>query len=352
MNFKAATFSFSFLCMLTQACPSIADETSARNSWIACEKKIGSSQCWKPIEQHFQTLTKPTNQRRFDEYLLQYFFLAKMAHMAGDLADAERLLQIVEQLEIERKALAPSNNPSLTPVIEYDRGLLYLSRHSYELALQAFDNAEKSTSSINQVREIKLEISIARASALIGLSQWSALEIELAKIISSLNFKENSPAIVWPIGPQLTGPYVKARRVAAAYVRLNQLDLALSILDQAERERRHAMSIKTAEVPKIIRLDKPWADLCRPIDLMMDKSEILIRQGKLQEAEVLLHEASQQEHEQDPANQKRLLLKRSNIAALKGDIKLKAHYLNEAVAIIDSNQEKFDPTINTFNFLN
>lgn len=352
MNFKVATFSLSFLCMLTLAYPSIADETSARNSWIACEKKIGSSQCWKPLEQHFQSQTKPTDHRRFDEYLLQYFFLAKMAHIAGDLADAERLLQIVEQLEVERKTLTPPNNPSLTPLIEYDRGLLYLSRNSYELALQTFDNAEKSTSSINQVREFKLEISIARASALIGLSQGPALEIELAKIINSLNFKEYTPAMVWPIGPQPTGPFAKARRVAAAYVNLNQLDHALSVLDQAELERKQAISLETADSPNSKRLKKPWADLCRPIDLMIDKSEILIRQGKLLEAEVLLNDASKQEHKQNPADQKRILLKRSNIAALKGDIKLKTHYLNEAAAIIDSHQEKFDPTMKTFDFLN
>ena len=205
--------------------------------------------------------------------------------------------------------------------------------------------------------EFNQEVYIAKAAALAGMSpsqsqlQSKALENELANTIDSLNFKEHTPAIVWPIGPQLIGPYAKARRVAAAYARLNQFERALQIIELTEIERQQARSVDNEVDQKIKQLTKPWANFCDPIDLMLDKSEILIRQGKLQAAQAILENVSKHDQYQNPIHIKRLLLKRAKIADLAGNTKHQAKYTNEAAAIIDSSSKKFDPTIETFGFL-
>ena len=84
---------------------------------------------------------------------------------------------------------------------------------------------------------------------------------------------------------------------------------------------------------------------------MLDKSEILIRQGKLQAAQAILENVSKHDQYQNPIHIKRLLLKRAKIADLAGNTKHQAKYTNEAAAIIDSSSKKFDPTIETFGFL-
>nr|WP_315466421.1 hypothetical protein [uncultured Undibacterium sp.] len=319
-----------------------------------CNLTNGKNQCWKSAEEYLQALPTPTNEKDFSGKFENYYLLAKTAHFAGDFSDANRFFHIVEEFNRTRSKYEKLKDMDLTPMIKYDHAMLYLSAHSYQLALDMFENAENAASRMvgyTGYKGYKFELSIGKVAALIGLSRWLDVEAILEELTDSLNFKEVAPWEAWPFGPQLIGPYSTGRRIVAAYVRLKQYDRALALIDKIEYKRAQVMAEFSATNHQALQL-KPWAALCNRDDLLNDKSEIFIHQGRLKQAEEILKSLSQADSKNQSDIKKRTFLKFAEIEARRGHKKKQQKFLVEANKLDLKDREKLlDPLSETFGYL-
>lgn len=316
-----------------------------------CNLKQRKAQCWKPAEVYLQGLPAPSISKDFLNRFENYYLLAKTAHYVGDFADADRLYHVVEEFNKMSPKYAELKGMDITPMIQYDHGMSYLSTHSYKSALNMFENAERAASNIEGYDHFKFENLIGKASALIGLSDWRGLEKVLNELSSSLDFKQIAPWEGWPFGPQLIGPYSTGRRIVAAYVRMKQYDRALALIDQIENERDQVMAARTKLEYQPIQT-RPWSALCNPNDLKADKSEILILQGKFRQAEEVLKPMLQIDLSDHSNIRKRVLTKLAKIEEKKGNKKSQIEFSHEAASLIINESEiQFDPLAETFGYI-
>lgn len=309
------------------------------------------SKCWQRLESYLIQQPNPISLHDREDQLFNYYILAKHAHFSGDHVESEQFYAAVMKLAVDLPIIDGDKEFYLTPIVHFDLAMLFLSMHAYDKALTNLGAANEIAIKDAYSEDFTMAISCARVATLMGLNRLAEAESLLAKILASLNYAAMRPWEGTLIGPEPLDPYTTGRKIARIYQRLGQEEEAIHLLDLLEEQRSLVIRrFETAKEPKISH--GPWASETPQSDILNDKAEIYISQGKIREAEALLLPILRLTTSADDSGRKRALLKLAFIKKNKGELKEAEQLTQQALSIKIKEQERqHDPMLATFGFI-
>lgn len=309
------------------------------------------SKCWKRLEDYLVQQKKPTSQRGREDLLFNYYILANFAHRSGDYRESEQFFANTLKLAVNVPIKDGGKEFFMTPMVQVDLAMLFLSMREFEKALACFDGANNTLAKESLFEDHKKAIALGRVAALGGLNRLSEIEPLLPSILDSLNYNETLPFEAWLFGPDAIDPYATGRKIARVYQRLGQEEKALHVLDSLE-EKRALFTTKSGTDEETLLRRRTWASQTHQSDIFNDKAEIYLSQGKNREAEMLLLPISKFEIGKEDSARKRALLKLAYIRKTEGNLIEVERLTKQALSIkIRDEEPRHDPMLATFGFI-
>jgi tetratricopeptide (TPR) repeat protein len=307
------------------------------------------AKCWKPLADLLTQLGTPSTEREREDQLSGYWMLAKSAHLVGDFSDSKEFYGIALNLAkgVKPDAKNGVDQIAASMMIKSDAAALALSMHDYSTALSYLDEFSAFSRKAFGRESDSDSISLLHCAALIGLKRTTEADKGLQEILQGLNFEGQSPWEDFPFGPQPLDPNQTARRIAAHYMRENNYEQALLVLQMVESKRLKTMSI----VPKEPVRGAYWASLLNPADILDDEAAVYIGLGRDDQAEPLLIQSLQIREKKANRQLQHLLVTLGALRKRAGRQAEAIDFANRAAAVkMDEDPMWTDPLESTLGF--
>ncbi|MES2298516.1 MAG: hypothetical protein V4582_15835 [Pseudomonadota bacterium] len=295
------------------AAPSANDyERITSEIFTACNGKPQSA-CWSSLKTRLAQLGPPKTKQEFDDQVLAYWMLAKLAHALGEFADAQSLFEATRALtqKTDTFGIRDDAHDYAALILEADMAELAISAGNHAQALAYLDRIASASPETMATPPIQL----LRCAALIGLKRDGLANTCLQALLAGLDFSGASPSCGLPflLGPAPTNPYQIGRRIAAYYARQGKAEQAFDLLHLLAGKRQSAISVMAKDRP-----DRLWATELSAADLLEDEAAVFVSQGSDMQADASLRRAIEIREQELSPTRKRDLIQLANIGRRMG----------------------------------
>gem|GEM_PF-3131340 len=297
----------------------------------ACSHGV-TAKCWRPFADAIAKAAPPQSEREYEDRMVYQWMLAKFAYWAKDFSDAGRFFDATRELV---KSLKPTSDPEINadtfgPMLDADIAALNLSTHDYAAALHNIEPYITLSKKLVEPDASPDGAWLLYSAALIGLNRTEEADAVLLDGLKKLQYDGLKPfEDMFPLGPPRINAYDATQRIAVYYMRSGQYQQALSLIEDLEKKRQHA--IENAEKEQERR--PLWASSLEPADIWFDEAIVYLAQGKDDKAEPLLRAALTQQGKYADRRTKQVLIHMSELDRRTGKNKEADEFAARAAAI-------------------